>query len=546
MPEPTAKTTIVADAIANLYGQFQGAPNMNAIVASYAIQAQELETVFISLIVNTMLPTAEGEQLDVLGRIVGEERQGRSDDDYRIAIGARIRSNVSNASVEDIIAVLKSAVDRTYEVKDLGYASFLVRLVDDVGTASPTELNAILQRIKGGGVRADFIYSLEDDANSFTLSSSDAIETDALRGLADDAGLNGGALVDVEDENVPRPTPVARAVFWTDQTPLDQLDVKITVTAGNVVRIYWGDTNSDLVTADGTQKTVSHTYSSTGNYKISIEGDVTGITGLDMGGESIFGDLSGFSDLTSLTDLRLNQTAITGDVVGLNTLTSLTRLYLYTTSISGDISGLATMTSMDRMWINATSISGDVSGISGLTSMTNLQIYNTLITGNIGGLSALTSLTSLQLHDTSISGDISQVGVLTSLTLIYFHNTLVSGDIGSLSTLVSLTQLLGYNTSITGDIGDLKTLTSLAFLYLYTNTLNYNLTTLPTWTNNDIRIYSTGLITAMVDNFLIDLAAAGGINGTLNIAGTNAIRSSASDAAKTTLLGNGWTVTVNE
>jgi hypothetical protein len=195
---PVAKTTVIADTIANLYGQFQNAPVMTGIVASYAVQAQELETLFVNLIILRALPNAENAQLDVLGKIVGEERQGRTDDEYRIGIGARIKGNKANGSIEDIIAVLLAADSNLeLDIRDPGYASLVVRLVDDTTAMAAEEVDAILQRIKGGGVRADLIYSLVTDANTLSFSSSDVAETDVNAGLGNDAGTTGGEFADI-------------------------------------------------------------------------------------------------------------------------------------------------------------------------------------------------------------------------------------------------------------------------------------------------------------------------------------------------------------
>lgn len=61
-----------------------------------------------------------------------------------------------------------------------------------------------------------------------------------------------------------------------------------------------------------------------------------------------------------------------------------------------------------------------------------------------------------------------------------------------------------------------------------------------------VTLQSNGWSSAEVDQCLIDFDNGGGTGGTLNVAGTNAVRTTASDAALASLVGNGWTVTVNE
>ena len=70
----------------------------------------------------------------------------------------------------------------------------------------------------------------------------------------------------------------------------------------------------------------------------------------------------------------------------------------------------------------------------------------------------------------------------------------------------------------------------------------------PSWTNNNINIdFKDCEWTATeVDNCMIALANGPVTNCTINIAGTNAARTAASDAAKVIILANGNALTVNE
>ena len=125
------------------------------------------------------------------------------------------------------------------------------------------------------------------------------------------------------------------------------------------------------------------------------------------------------------------------------------------------------------------------------------------------------------------------------------ETTTLSGDISAVSPLTSLTNLLLDNTSVSGDISAVSPLTSLTYLRLYnTSVSDYTQGTLPTWTGNNIQIQSLGLTQQEVDDFLCDLATAGGTGGSLDISGTNAAPSATGLACKDTLVTDSWTVTV--
>lgn len=189
------------------------------------------------------------------------------------------------------------------------------------------------------------------------------------------------------------------------------------------------------------------------------------------------------------------------------------------------------------------------------SSLTYLKCNDPHPTGDIAWISKLTNIAYLRLcPNSALTGSISVLSGLTSLTYIALHKTSVSGDISALSGLALLDALYIYETTVTGDIGSLATLTALDIMYLYKSSVSsYTSTTLPAWGGSvaGIRVYDLSLDVTEVSNFLIDLAAAGGTNGYLDISGDNAApdwgtEAEPSDAALAVvlLLQRTWTVTV--
>jgi len=102
MTTATLTTERLAEAVGNLIDQFKGQANIEAFIRAWAQQSQEVETAAFGVLTLTTLASAEGVQLDGLGEVVGVEREGRSDADYRVRIGAQILLNNASGTIEDL------------------------------------------------------------------------------------------------------------------------------------------------------------------------------------------------------------------------------------------------------------------------------------------------------------------------------------------------------------------------------------------------------------------------------------------------------------
>lgn len=100
------KITDVGDrAVARLTSNFKEKPLIEAVLRALVQEHQTLEDVFDQIYKFRWLNTAIGKQLDGVGSIVGEDRRGRNDDVYRLAIKLRIAINTSKGTPEDLITV---------------------------------------------------------------------------------------------------------------------------------------------------------------------------------------------------------------------------------------------------------------------------------------------------------------------------------------------------------------------------------------------------------------------------------------------------------
>ena len=97
-----------------LVTQFKQSENLKEFLGALNHTHADFETILDNIRTNLNVDVATGFMLDVLGGLVGEDRQSRSDDIYRLFIKARIRANISGSTADEliqIVQVLKSATE---------------------------------------------------------------------------------------------------------------------------------------------------------------------------------------------------------------------------------------------------------------------------------------------------------------------------------------------------------------------------------------------------------------------------------------------------
>ena len=113
MPVIAPISTHAADARARLLSQFKDLPNLAAVLNAISAEVQELDDVAIDMQDLLDIPTQTGIQLDNIGTIVGQAREGASDADYRTALFARIAAIYASGTGEDLIAAYLNATTAT-------------------------------------------------------------------------------------------------------------------------------------------------------------------------------------------------------------------------------------------------------------------------------------------------------------------------------------------------------------------------------------------------------------------------------------------------
>lgn len=175
-------------------------PLFNALLASYLAEVQQLEDAVWSVYIGTMLPAAVGHALDMLGGLLGEPRQGRTDDAYKTWITARVRMLHSNGTPPDLLALARAVLPAAVSVVLHEYypGAITVDLIGPIDSLTASSLGTMYKRAKAAGVRIETLSSTRPPGEVFTLGDAAlAPQIDVQRGLSDITQLTGGHLASV-------------------------------------------------------------------------------------------------------------------------------------------------------------------------------------------------------------------------------------------------------------------------------------------------------------------------------------------------------------
>lgn len=187
------------DGLDLLLEQFKGKPNLEAWLAVLLGQVQDIEAALWQLLTERDIDNAYGAQLDGLGSIVGERRNGREDEVYRTAIRVRVAVLRSNGRVEELIAILVLLFGTELDVWIRESQMALeVELRSETGVnTTPALVIRILRAAKAGGVRLDLGYAVGDPDATLRWGDYEGSDVGGLGHGDYEGSLDGGTAAGV-------------------------------------------------------------------------------------------------------------------------------------------------------------------------------------------------------------------------------------------------------------------------------------------------------------------------------------------------------------
>lgn len=170
----TKITDHVAAAQDQLPSQMQGKANIATLLSILVKPAQAVEDALWDLFTLRTIEIGTGSVLDSIGAIIGQQRQGMLDEDYRRYLRARVIANRATGRIEDLLAVSRLVIndeDAGLIIFNLGMAGVMMRIEDVVLDESLISvLVQFLRSVADGGVRVLLEYLVEAEEDSFTLA----------------------------------------------------------------------------------------------------------------------------------------------------------------------------------------------------------------------------------------------------------------------------------------------------------------------------------------------------------------------------------------
>lgn len=150
---------------------------------------QSLENALQQLLTERSVDTAVGAQLDVIGRLVGQPRNGMVDADFRRLVRARVSVNRSTGNVENILTVTDLVVYDDlayYKVENQGTATVKLTIEEiAVATVLANRLMGMLEDTVSAGVRLVVQYGISPPAEWFRLDLGLGLDQGKLVGALD-------------------------------------------------------------------------------------------------------------------------------------------------------------------------------------------------------------------------------------------------------------------------------------------------------------------------------------------------------------------------
>lgn len=192
-------------AASQLTEQFRNKTRIVSLCKSWVAQAQALEDQAYTLQVQRAIATATGANLDVLGALVGQPREGRTDQHYRLWIEGRVLVNKSRGKTPQLIAIAAKLCEGPVELREYQPATFIMYSNSPIPGTDGVEIAKMLKLAKAAGVAMQFVWFDVNYAFRFSPTGSEVLSSAHGFGKGRLAAVSDGRDMDFPDPPPPGP-----------------------------------------------------------------------------------------------------------------------------------------------------------------------------------------------------------------------------------------------------------------------------------------------------------------------------------------------------
>lgn len=170
-----------------LYTQFRSSTSWQAWCDVLGQQFDDLEAAGQTLFTLLDVEASEGVQLDVIGRLIGQPRNGVDDPTYRLYLSARVLANKSTGTVEDIFKIMRALYgqDEAQPRYEGGLVKQFAIRIGEVLTRTEALIGVeFLGDAKEAGARALLEWSESAATGTFHLWDGPVLATGIVAGQA--------------------------------------------------------------------------------------------------------------------------------------------------------------------------------------------------------------------------------------------------------------------------------------------------------------------------------------------------------------------------
>lgn len=155
-PAPVTIESHCALALSRLASQFREQPNYEALICGYADRWDVLEAAIAEVAYYAGIARAFGIRLDWIGELYPALREGRTDADYRVLLGAHAQRVTARGTIEDILRVVRAALTGTGVIPTLedAYPAGLIVTTDGIVELMAQAIARLVRRTRPAGVGA--------------------------------------------------------------------------------------------------------------------------------------------------------------------------------------------------------------------------------------------------------------------------------------------------------------------------------------------------------------------------------------------------------